>query len=203
MTSKLTLRWLPCQVPGVLGSTLGLVGPVSVNCDWARWKVWSATSISVWQHVNLSELVRPWDTLACCWDVKQPTNNNPIILYPSIQPPLCPFKHLSIYPSVHPSSTHPFSHLSVLPDICQSIHQCIHPLSIHSTISLSFQTSVNISISSSILYPSDHPTHCPFKHLSVYPSVHPLATHQSTTSLSVQTSLNLSISPCVRSSLLD
>ena len=67
-------QWLPCQAPGVIGSVLGLVGPVSVYCDWVRWKVWSATSISVWQHVQLSEQTRPWDTLACCWDVKQPTN---------------------------------------------------------------------------------------------------------------------------------
>ena len=28
----------------------------------------------MWQHVKLSEQIRPWDTLACCWDVKQPTN---------------------------------------------------------------------------------------------------------------------------------
>ena len=34
----------------------------------------SATSISVWQHVKLSEQIHPRDTLACCWDVKQPTN---------------------------------------------------------------------------------------------------------------------------------
>ena len=26
-------------------------------CDWVRWKVWSATSISVWQHVQLPEQV--------------------------------------------------------------------------------------------------------------------------------------------------
>ena len=25
---------------------------MSVYCDWARWKVWSTTSISVWQHVK-------------------------------------------------------------------------------------------------------------------------------------------------------
>ena len=25
--------------PGVIGSALGLVGPVSVYCDWVRWKV--------------------------------------------------------------------------------------------------------------------------------------------------------------------
>ena len=30
----------------------------------------------VWQHVQLSEQIHPWDTLACCWDIKQPTNNN-------------------------------------------------------------------------------------------------------------------------------
>ena len=30
--------------------------------------------MSVWPHVQLPEQTRPWDTLACCWDVKQPTN---------------------------------------------------------------------------------------------------------------------------------
>ena len=34
VTSKLALQWLPCQAPGVIGSVLGLVGPVSVYCDW-------------------------------------------------------------------------------------------------------------------------------------------------------------------------
>ena len=29
----------------------------------------------MWQHVNLSEQIHPWDTLACCQDVRQPTNN--------------------------------------------------------------------------------------------------------------------------------
>ena len=37
--SKLALQWLPCQAPGVIGSALRLVGPVSVYCDWVRWKV--------------------------------------------------------------------------------------------------------------------------------------------------------------------
>ena len=56
-------------------SGLGLVGPVSIYCDWVRLNVWSATSVSMWQHVKkLSEQIRRWDTLACCWDVKQPTN---------------------------------------------------------------------------------------------------------------------------------
>ena len=39
MTLKLALQWLPCQAPGVIGSALRLVGPVSVYCDWVRWKV--------------------------------------------------------------------------------------------------------------------------------------------------------------------
>ena len=30
---------LPCQAPGVIGSVLGLVGPVSVYCEWMRSKV--------------------------------------------------------------------------------------------------------------------------------------------------------------------
>ena len=33
---KLTLQWLPCQAPGVIGSALGLVDPVLVYCDWMR-----------------------------------------------------------------------------------------------------------------------------------------------------------------------
>ena len=57
MTQKLALQWLPCQAPGVIGSALGLVGPVSVYCDWVRQKVGSATSISVWQHVKLCRSV--------------------------------------------------------------------------------------------------------------------------------------------------
>ena len=59
MTSKLALQWLSCQAPGGIGSVLGLVGLVSVYCDWVRWKVGSATSISVWQQVILFEQIRP------------------------------------------------------------------------------------------------------------------------------------------------
>ena len=39
VTQKLALQWLPCQTPGIIGSALGLVDPVSVYCDWVRWKV--------------------------------------------------------------------------------------------------------------------------------------------------------------------
>ena len=48
-----------CQAPGAIGSGLGLVGAVSVYSDWVKWKVCSASSISVRQHVKLSEQVRP------------------------------------------------------------------------------------------------------------------------------------------------
>ena len=37
--------------PGIIGSVLGLVGPVSVYCDWVRWEAGSAISITMWQHV--------------------------------------------------------------------------------------------------------------------------------------------------------
>ena len=34
VTLKLALHWLHCQAPGDVGSVLGLIGPVSVYCDW-------------------------------------------------------------------------------------------------------------------------------------------------------------------------
>ena len=33
---KIGTQVVPCQAPGVIGSVLGLVGPVSVYCDWVR-----------------------------------------------------------------------------------------------------------------------------------------------------------------------
>ena len=36
VTQKLAFQWLPCQAPGIIGSALGLVSPVSVYCDWVR-----------------------------------------------------------------------------------------------------------------------------------------------------------------------
>ena len=74
VTLKLVSRWLHCHAPGNTGSAHGLVGQASVYCDWAGQHVSYATSISVWQHVHITEQIRPCDTLACCWDVKQATN---------------------------------------------------------------------------------------------------------------------------------
>ena len=63
--------------------------------DWSTWHqytvtgwgriVWSAASVSVWQHVDLSEQIHPWGTPACCWDVKRTTNKpstNPVMQAP-------------------------------------------------------------------------------------------------------------------------
>ena len=63
-------------LPGTWRYTVSAgTGRPGVSILWlGEVKVWSATCISVWQHVKLSEQIRPWDTLACCWDVKQPTN---------------------------------------------------------------------------------------------------------------------------------
>ena len=35
-SDRLALQWLPYQVPSIIGSVLGLVGTVSVFCDWVR-----------------------------------------------------------------------------------------------------------------------------------------------------------------------
>ena len=87
--------------------------------DWLAWcqytvtgwdgKVWSATSISVWQHVKLSEQFRPWDTLACCWDIKQPTNKliKTVCFATSPSPPSLPitllYPHSPFPPSPQPT----------------------------------------------------------------------------------------------------
>ena len=38
---KISTPVATCLAPGVIGSALVLVGPVSVYCDWVRWKVCS------------------------------------------------------------------------------------------------------------------------------------------------------------------
>ena len=42
---------LMAALSDVVGSGLALVGLVSGYCGWMRWKVFSATSVSVWQHI--------------------------------------------------------------------------------------------------------------------------------------------------------
>ena len=48
----------------------------SVSILWLGEMESSICNFSVWQHVKLSEQICPWDTLACCWDVKQPTKQS-------------------------------------------------------------------------------------------------------------------------------
>ena len=60
-------------------SDLKIGTPVATRPGAWRYKFstgtgWPGVSI-LWQHVKLSEQIRPWDTLACGWDLKQPTNN--------------------------------------------------------------------------------------------------------------------------------
>ena len=74
------------DLPGVIGSVLGLVGLVSVYCDWVRLNVWSATSVC--QHVKLSEQICPWDTLACCWTLSKQQTNQPKQLQYVMRPSL-------------------------------------------------------------------------------------------------------------------
>ena len=74
-TSDLKIGTLVVTLPGRVSAGTGWPG---VSILWVRWKVWSATSISVWQHAQLSEQIYPWDTLACCLDVQQSTNNLPL-----------------------------------------------------------------------------------------------------------------------------
>ena len=69
MTSKLALQWLPCQAPGVIRSALCQY----TVTGWGR--KFDLELLSPWQQVKISEQIHPWDTLACCWDVQQPTNN--------------------------------------------------------------------------------------------------------------------------------
>ena len=59
----LVLWELPCLTSAITGSVLGLDCLMSVYCDWLRKPVWSATSVSVWQHVQSSKQVHTEDTL--------------------------------------------------------------------------------------------------------------------------------------------
>ena len=53
----------------------------------------------MWQYVQLSELVRFWDTIACFWNVKQPANQQtfPTQQQHSCYRPLCSCRESLIY----------------------------------------------------------------------------------------------------------
>ena len=66
VTSQLVLKWLSRKVPRVLGSELGLVGPVSAYCGLGE-----IASLICDYYLSLTarvcELIRPWDAMACWW----------------------------------------------------------------------------------------------------------------------------------------
>ena len=53
---ELALQWLPCQAPGVIGSVLGLVGPVSVYCDLGEME---SLACNFYHSVAARKIVRP------------------------------------------------------------------------------------------------------------------------------------------------
>ena len=79
-TSDLKIDTLVAALPGAWWYRVSAVtGWPGGSILWlGEMEIWSATSISVWQDVKLSDQIRPWDTLACCCDVKQPTNEIPL-----------------------------------------------------------------------------------------------------------------------------
>ena len=72
VTQKLALEWLPCQAPGITGSGLGLVGPVSVYCDWTSWKVICNFCLGVAARTQADPCLRYTSMLLGCKANKQP-----------------------------------------------------------------------------------------------------------------------------------
>ena len=60
-------------MPGIIGSGLGLVDPVSVYCVWEMASLICKFCL-IEAALHLSEQICLWDALTCCWDVKLPTN---------------------------------------------------------------------------------------------------------------------------------
>ena len=61
VTEKVILGWQPCQVPCAAGSMLGLLGPMSIYCDWERKEKLDLHILSLAQ-VQLSTKICPWGT---------------------------------------------------------------------------------------------------------------------------------------------
>ena len=77
-TSDLKIGTPVATLPGALCYRVSAgTGCPGVSILLARQKVRSTTSISVWQHVQISEKTCRSDTLACCRDAKQATNKQP------------------------------------------------------------------------------------------------------------------------------
>ena len=77
LTHKLPLQFY-CQAPGITGHCWDWPAQCQYTVTgWDR-KFYQQTFISVWQHIKVSEQIHPWDTLACYWDVQQPTTISPL-----------------------------------------------------------------------------------------------------------------------------
>ena len=64
-------QWLICQVPGFNGSALGLVGLVSVHCEWVRYQACEV----LFQHSNTFNFLDNCFSeicLRCLLDVERP-----------------------------------------------------------------------------------------------------------------------------------
>ena len=75
VTSKLALQWL---YPARRLALQGQHWDWSARCQYTvtgwGWKVDLQLLSQCGSTVNCLSRIRPWDTLACCWDVKEPTN---------------------------------------------------------------------------------------------------------------------------------
>ena len=73
--------------PGVLGSIPRLADQVSVYCYRVKKSVWTAASISIWQHAQSPEQIRPRYTLEPSWELSNQhidisfLSPNPLKLY--------------------------------------------------------------------------------------------------------------------------
>ena len=98
VTFKLVIQWLPCQAPGVCFRVSAGSGRPCVSILWLGEQIWSATSISVWQHIQLSEQIHSWVTLACYWDISQPKDKSlcVCVCYGAIEHVLACFCHIAL-----------------------------------------------------------------------------------------------------------
>ena len=54
-----------------MGSVLGMVGPVSVYCDWVKLESWFAAFTSLRKHVQTPRRSLPEVHFECGWEAKE------------------------------------------------------------------------------------------------------------------------------------
>ena len=70
----LQLQWLPCQTPGLGGVTAGTGWFRATILWWSEIETFLC-NFCLSGSCTLSYLICPWNALACCSDIQQPTNN--------------------------------------------------------------------------------------------------------------------------------